>query len=268
VIRYLEQRFGQFSIPNITLFLIAGQVMMFIATMNNEDLFEKMVLIPEKVLSGEVFRLLTFLLMPPNTTPLFAFFFWYLFYLMGTALEQFWGTFRYNLFLLIGFLATVSVAFATPGSVATNGFLQGSVFLAFAWLNPDFTLHFMFVLPVRIKWFALLTWIMYGMAILGGSWSTRFAIAASVLNFFVFFGRDVWYKITDGRRHMVRQASRFAERPPEYLHKCEVCGITDTSHPQEDFRYCSQCLGDVAYCEAHLRDHDHLAEVQDDADRR
>ncbi len=83
---------------------------------------------------------------------MFAFFFWYLFYLMGTALERSWGTFRYNVFLLIGYVDTVGVAFIVPDVPANNAFLQGSVFLAFAYLFPDFVMYIFFILPVKIKW--------------------------------------------------------------------------------------------------------------------
>lgn len=258
MLRYLEKRFGRFAIPNLTLILIVGQVMAFVATLSDPRMLEKMLLIPDKVLEGEVFRLFTFALMPPGDSPIWAFFFWYLFYLMGTALEAFWGTFRYNAFLLIGYLATVAAAFINMDGAVSNWFLQGTVFLAFAWVNPNFTLHLFFVLPIRIKWLALLTWIGFGLAFIGGTASQRLAIAASVLNFFVFFGREIWYRIRTGQRHMSGQVKRFSEKKPEYFHKCAVCGITDVSHPGTEFRYCSKCSGDLAYCEEHLRNHEHV----------
>ncbi len=227
-------------------------------------LFERMLLIPSKVLEGEVFRLLTFLVTPLGIS-IFVLCYWYMLYLTGTALENYWGTFRFNMFLLIGYLSTVTAAFITPDIPASNYFIKGSIFLAFAFLNPNFVLHIFFVLAIRIKWLAMLTWISTGIIFLTAEWPTRLAIAASVFNFFVFFGKDVWHRISDGNRHMVRQARQFAEKPPEYLHKCETCGITDTSHPKEEFRYCSRCVGDVAYCETHLRDHAHIVNMQDES---
>lgn len=261
MIKYLEKRFGNFSIPNLTIYLIFAQVAAYIILRMNPLFTDRMLLIPKEVLAGELFRLLTFLAMPPSDSPLWAFFFWYLFYVMGTALERYWGTFQYNLFLLIGYLATVAVAFITPELPATNGFLEGSVFLAFAWLNPDFVLQILFIFPVRIKWFALISWIGIGFILLFSPWPTRLAVLASVLNFLIFFGPDIRHRIKTGNRNMLSQARRMGERPPEYLHKCEACGITDTSHPQEDFRYCSKCTGDVAYCSEHLRDHAHLVDA-------
>jgi len=259
VIRFLERWFGRFAVPNVTLILICGQIVTWMATQQNPQLMEKMLLIPAKVLDGEVFRVLSFALMPPCDSPIWAFFFWYLFYIMGTALEAYWGTFRYNVFLLIGYVATVAASFVNPDGVVTNWFIEGTVFLAFAYLNPNFILHLFFILPVRIKWLAMFTWIGFGAIFIYGTWSTRLGIAASVLNFFVFFGGDIWYRIAHGQRHMLGQAKRFAvNRPPDYFHKCAVCGITDTSHPQTEFRYCSQCSGDLGYCPDHLRGHDHV----------
>ena len=111
-------------------------------------------LVPTKVLHGEVWRLVTFLCEPPTNNLVFAFFFWYLFFLMGTALESTWGVFRYNVYLLVGWAATVAVSFIQPEAPASAGFLQGSVFLAFAYLYPNFQLLLFFILPVKVKWLA------------------------------------------------------------------------------------------------------------------
>ena len=98
--------------------------------------------------------MLTFVGEPPTTNLLFAFFFWYLFYLMGTVLESTWGAFRYNVYLLVGWAATVAVAFLQPNAPASISFLQASVFLAFAYLYPDFQILLFFILPVKVKWLA------------------------------------------------------------------------------------------------------------------
>lgn len=266
MIKYLEKRFSQWAIPHITIYLLLGQVMTSMMVATDPALFERMFMIPSKVMEGEVYRLLTFIVMPPGRVTVFTLFCWYMLYLMGTALERFWGTFRYNLFLLIGGLATIAAAFLTPGQIATNAFIQGTVFLAFAWLNPNFVIQLFFVLPVRIKWLAMMQWFGYGWLFIFDSWSIRLAVAASVLNFFLFFGKEVWYRASDGRRHMARQARRFTDKPPAYLHKCEACGVTDTEDPKEDFRYCSKCVGDVAYCSEHLRNHAHIVNMPDEGD--
>lgn len=243
--------------------LIIGQVLTYVAGQRDPELWERLALIPGKVLDGEFLRLITFLFLPPGSALIWAFFFWYLFYLMGTALEHFWGTFRYNVFLLIGYVATVAVSFLTPDGIFTNQFVQGTVFLAFAYLNPTFELLLFFILPVQIRWLALLTWIGYAIGFIWGSWIIRLQIAASVLNFFIFFGSDIFLRMKSGRRFMAQQARRFAEKEPEYFHICAVCGITDKSDPQMDFRYCSRCSGNRAYCSEHLSDHEHVLDDED-----
>ncbi len=260
----LERKFGRFAVPHVTLGLIACQVFVYIAMLaldrpGAEPLAARLEFVPDKVLQGEVWRLLSFLAMPPFTNVVFAFFFWYLFYLMGTALDRSWGTFRYNVFLLIGYVATVSVAFIVPDVPANNAFLQGSVFLAFAYLFPDFVMYIFFILPVKIKWLALVTWIVYAlMLIFGPSWSVRLMVLASVCNFLVFFGRDIMQRLRSGRRRMEIQARQYSTREPAYFHRCTVCGITDRTDPQMDFRYCSKCAGDYGYCMTHLHSHDHV----------
>lgn len=265
ILTRLERRFGRFAVPNITVGIIALQLVGFGVTMasmagqgNPAFGIESLWLLPGKVLEGEVWRLVTFLAIPVSSNLLLLFFALYLFYLMGTALEHFWGAFRYNVFLLIGYVATVAASFLMPQAPASNGFLYGSVFLAFAALCPEFIIHIFFILPVKIKWLALLTWIYYGLMLLFGSWETRAVVLASVLNFLLFFGKDILYRIRGGRRHMAGQFTRLTKKEPAYFHKCTVCGKTDESHPQLEFRYCSGCDGDHGYCMDHLRNHEHV----------
>jgi len=262
VLDKLERRFGRFAIPNVTIILIAGQVMAFAAAQMNPGALMRIVLIPQEVLNGQVYRLLTFLFIPPGGMIIWAFFFWYIFYLMGTALEYQWGIFRYNMFLLIGYLATVATSFLTPNGFITNHFVEGTVFLAFAYLNPTFEFRLFFILPIQIRWLALLAWIGYGMSIAFGTWPIRIQVAASLLNFFVFFGQDIYRRIKSGRRQMAVKAQRLSasRNEPDYFHICAVCGLTDKADPQMDFRYCSQCTGNEAYCSEHLKDHEHTGE--------
>ena len=139
----LERALGRFAVPNLSLYLVIGQVFVLLAWMLGQLDLGLFVLVPELVKAGEWWRLFSFLLLPPPPGMfgyLFVAFAWYMFYLMGGALESFWGAFRYNLFLLAGLGLTLIAAFLTPGQAATNAFIAGSVFLAFAYLHPDFEL--------------------------------------------------------------------------------------------------------------------------------
>jgi hypothetical protein len=252
----LERKFRRYAIPNLTLSLIIGQVIFFVFHMTGKFLLERVELVPELVLTGEWWRLLTFLFIPPLTNPLFAFFAWYMFYLMGTALEGHWGDFRYNLFLLIGYVVTVAVSFLFPLYTATNIFIGGSVFLAFAFLYPDFQILIFFILPVKMKWLAILTWIGYAYQIITGSWSTRLLVLASISNFLLFFGRDILWRMKSGNRQMVTKAREISGKR-EAFHRCTVCGITEQSHPSMEFRYCPEC-GGLGYCQDHIMNHAHV----------
>lgn len=251
----LERKLQGYAVPNITLYLIMGQVFLYMASMTGRFDLLRIVLIPDLVLAGEWWRLITFIFIPPAANVVFVFFAWYLFYLMGTALEGHWGAFRYNLFLLIGYIFTVTASFLIPGSIATNVFIGGSVFLAFAFLYPDFVLYIFFILPVKIKWLALITWIGYGWTLLTGAWETRLLVLASIGNFFLFFGRDILWKIKTGKYRMASQV-REISGSKEAFHRCTVCGVTELSKPNMEFRYCPEC-GGLGYCKDHILNHEH-----------
>jgi hypothetical protein len=269
----LQRKFGRFAVPHVTVGLIACQVIVYLLAQGMprpegaEPVEMRLLLIPDRVLAGEAWRLATFLVIPPFGNVVCSFFFWYLFYLMGTALERSWGVFRYNVFLLIGYVATVGVSFLTPDLPSSNTFLEASVFLAFAYLFPDFELYIFFLLPVKIKWLALLTWISYGAVLVFGDWLSRLLVLASVCNFLLFFGKDIVQRVRTARRRMATQAARLTAREPAYYHRCAVCGITDRTHPKMDFRYCSKCAGNHGYCEEHLRNHEHVTAVDTAAER-
>lgn len=270
LIARLESKLGRYAVPNLTLIIIAGQVLLYVTTQLSQnqrgaELLERIRLHPSKVLDGEWWRLITFVFDPPLTNLLFAFFFWYLFYLMGTTLESAWGAFRYNLFLAIGYFASVAAVFAlymVHGPLvmpASNGFLYGTIFLAFARLYPDFILQLFFIFPVKIKWLALIQWIFYALGFFVGPWESRAMIAASVFNYFLFFGRDIWRDMKQGHRRMQHQA-RTLKTPQRLVHRCRVCGLTSDEAPQAQFRYCSKCDDGACYCELHLRNHEHVVQ--------
>jgi hypothetical protein len=256
----LERIFGRFAVANLSLYLVAGQVIVFTFVWFDKISIEPFLLIPAYVLPGQPWRVLTFLLVPPLTWWVFIAFSWWIFYLMGSALEDYWGVFRYNLFLFVGWALTVGAAFLTPAYPASNGFIAGSVFLAFAYLNPDFVMYIFFVVPVKIKWLALFTWASYAVMFVVGPWSTRWQVLAATGNFLLFFGRDLFLTARLRRRRMTGVARSFgrSKAEPEARHCCRICGKTEITHPQLDFRYCSKCAGEHCYCSEHIFNHEHM----------
>ena len=257
MLSWLEKRLRRFAIPRLTLILIFGQVLVYMLSYRNPAALQMFVLVPRKVLQGEWWRLIAFLFLPPCTKLIFAFFAYYLFYLFGSALEAHWGDFRYNVYIFVAYVATVASVFLVPNGAATNAYIGGSIFLAFAYLYPDFTLHIFFVLPVKVKYMAWITWFVYGMKLAGGSWMVRLHVLAAVGNFLLFFGRDIWLRAKSGKRRMEGEVRRIREKNKPF-HCCAVCGKTERSDPATDFRVCPECHGAPDYCEEHIHDHQHI----------
>lgn len=264
----LERTLGRFAITNLSLYLVIGQVAFVLATMMQLVDPERLIYWPGGVMMGEWWRLITFMFVVPVPAPssLFGFVFlvfgWYLFYLMGNALETHWGAFRFNLFLFVSYALTIGLSFLAPRYEVTNAYILGSVFIAFAFLNPDFELVLFFILPVKIKWLALLSIVFGAYRFVVGGFATRLQIGAAVVGFLLFFGRDILLGMRYRQRRSARQAERTA-REEEPRHVCYVCGKTDKSHPQLDFRYCSKCAGDQCYCPEHIQNHLHVVAADD-----
>lgn len=253
----LERKLGRWAIPNLTQVLVVGQVLSYVLVQLRPEILDRIALIPARVLQGEVWRLLTLIFDPPATALLWAFLFWYFFYFLGTALEAAWGAFRYNVYLAVGYLATVAVAFVTPEVAASNSFLYASVFLAFATLYPDYQIYLFFVLPIRVRWLALLMWLGYALQLVRGDWATRLALLASISNYLLFSYGEIWRRIKTAQRRMAAQ-TRQRDQQGQVFHRCRICGITDQTHPQVEFRYCSRCAGTHCYCPEHLYSHTHV----------
>jgi len=251
----LERKYGRYAIPNVTTAIVIGQALLYLFSYSGQLDITRALLIPRLVIAGEWWRLLTFPFVPPSAGLFFIFFALYAFYLMGSALEGKWGAFRYNVFLLTGYAFTVVVAFFFPYRAASNIFVGGSVFLAFAALYPDFQFYIFFILPVKVKWLALIAWIGYGLSFLSGDWATRLLITASIGNFLLFFGGDIRWKMRTGKKKMEEQA-RSLTGTREAFHRCTACAKTDITHPDMEFRYCPDC-GGLGYCMDHIDDHQH-----------
>ena len=252
----LEQKIGGFCLPHRAIYLIFGQAIILIMSGIYPHTLESAYLIPEYVYQGQVWRLFTYILIPPTKSFFFLLIEWYILYFMGEALEQHWGVFRFNMFVLIGIISMALAGMIFPGGVNSH-YLLSTIFLAFAFLNPDYEFLLFFVLPVKVKWLASLTWVLYGYQMLVAPSQIRVAILASVANYLLFFHKDIYQKIRHGKTSMVRhvKAPNKATKQDSPIHKCYICGTTDRDNPKLDFRYCSDCSNHACYCEEHLDDH-------------
>lgn len=262
----LEKKLNFLSIPNLTAILLIGQIISYFIIKANQHFAEAMIFFPAAIYNGEWWRILSFIFYPDtNISPIFLFFVWYFFYFIGKSLENYWGDFRYSLFIIIGWFATILVALISPFIFSpelayipvSNSFIATTLFLAFAHFNPEHEILFMMILPVKMKWLAWITWfgLLYGF-IFGGL-ATKMAILASISNYLVFFGKEIYQNLRYGYRRTVKKASSSLEAVTP-IYKCKICGATEISNPEKEFRFCSKCEGHVSYCLEHLKDHQHI----------
>jgi hypothetical protein len=250
----LEKRFGSWAIPNLTLYLLAIQAIGVVMLMGGYADVADLVLVGGLVQVGQWTRLLSFMMIPKTLSPLWLFFAFYIFYLMGTALEREWGAFRFNLFILCGYLFTVGAAFVVPAAIISNYYFLGAVFLAFATLFPNFEFHLFFILPVKVKWLGWLTVGLYVLTLVSADAGSRMCVVAAFANYLLFFGKDFLNNLKAGRRRKAFEAER-VEVAAQPLHTCTECGASDKSDPGLHFRYCSTC--GKCYCEEHIGTHEH-----------
>ncbi len=250
----LERRLYKYSIPNLTIILIIGQIILFGLIYSETFSLEDFTLSGREVLSGQYWRILSFLFVPVTDSLIFAFFTFYLYYLYGTALESEWGVFKYNVYILLSYIFTVAIAFLLPELSLTNAYIFLSTFLAFAYLYPDFQLRIFFILPVKVKWLALIQWIIYGVMFLVGTWATRLMIVTSVGNYLLFFGKD----IVSRRKYSVRRKKyepKKTQNKYKVINICSVCGLSEVDDPNKGFRYCGDC-DHKCYCMDHIESHE------------
>lgn len=172
-----EKKYSKYAIPNLTLYLLIGYGVGYVLGMINPNLYSLLEFNPYMVLHGQVWRIVTWVLTMPENLSLFTIIMFFLYYSLGRTLEHTWGTYRYNVYLLSGFLFTVVGAFIlyfilciiygmNPGTMSLLGSVIGaytstyyinmSIFLAFAATYPDMEVLLYFVIPVKIKWMGLL----------------------------------------------------------------------------------------------------------------
>jgi len=173
-------------------------------------------------------------------------------WLIGEGLEHEWGAFRFNLYYLIGMLTTTVIAFFLEPGEVDNTYLNTSLFLAFATIYPDFVIYLFFIIPVKVKWLGILSGLFLAATVLFGPLPSKLAVAASLANYFLFFGPSIKQQIIL-RRQVERNRERFRalqiKSPDETFHRCATCGRTEVSHSDLAFRVSDDGR---EYCVEHL----------------
>jgi len=270
----LERKFGRYAIHNLTLYLIGGYIIGFGVYMFVPNLLNLLTLEPAYILHGQIWRIISWVLIPPSgnifTTVIMMLFY----YSLGTALERTWGAFRYNVYIFSGILFTVIGAFLLYLIVGVDAvgygvffstyYINMSIFLAFAVSYPDMEVLLYFILPIKMKWMALVYAALTIYDLVRGNLFTRIAIIASLLNFIVFFLSSRNVKPYMPKEQMRKRKFKQEQERPHMTyaggarHRCAVCGRTELDDPNLEFRFCSKCNGNYEYCQDHLFTHEHV----------
>ena len=189
-----NRRFGRYAIRNLMTIIVGGMGIVFLVdwvmgprlgiTLSSYLYFDRAL-----ILQGEVWRVLTFVFLPPDSSLLFILFSLYFYWMIGNSLENEWGSFRFMVYYLCGVLGTILSGFLT--GYAVNDYLNLSLFLAFALVYPDYELLVFFLLPVKVKYLALLDFLGRVWLFIQTGWSGRLAILMALLNILLFFGPDL-----------------------------------------------------------------------------
>lgn len=255
----LERRFGRYAPEGITLWIVGISGALHLLVYARPDVAHLLWLDPRAVLSGEVWRVLTFLFAPTgpvSMTGLVFAIFWLLFlYTMGTSLEAQWGSFRFDLFFFLGALATLAVCFLV-GPVSGR-YVSEALLLAFAVEFPDYEV-LLLVLPVKVKYLGLLSAGIMVYDLWGGDAAVRVAVAVAFADFLLFCGSSLAARLR-GSGRMRRRASPAFAPPPRKARVCARCGKSDADDPNLEFRVCDckeRCGGKLTeYCIEHARAH-------------
>jgi hypothetical protein len=271
----LERKIGRFAIPGLIKYVIACYIIGFALFFISPEMLAMLRLSPGDILGGQVWRLVTWVIVPPTTNILFAVILCLLYFRIGTTLEHTWGTFKFNLYFFSGVLFTIAGAFLlfflAGAEVAASQFIMMmvstnyvnlSMFLAFAVMFPNMELLLYFVLPVKVKYLGMVSGGITLFLFMTGNIATQMVIGASMLNFIIFFifairGKRSTAKGTTGQQAFRRAAKAKEKKPKDFVHKCFECERTEHDHPELEFRYCSKCNGSLEYCQDHLFTHVH-----------
>lgn len=273
----LERRLGRYAIPHFIRYVLGAYVIGILFSMFSSGTLSYLTLEPYFILRGQIWRLISWVFIPEGVS-IFTIIMLIFYYQIGTHLEYYWGTFRFNLYIWGGIIFTDIAALllygvmyamyqqpVSVGGLFSTSYIMMSLFLAFAACFPEMEVRLYFLIPIKMKWLALvyIALMAYNIFQLGIGFQTIVlgtATVASLLNFIIFyFSTKNLKRFSPSEVHrrqtfkrQVRQSTRSNK------HKCAVCGRTEEDDPTLQFRYCSKCDGNYEYCQDHLFTHQHI----------
>jgi hypothetical protein len=245
----MEKMLGRFAVPGLIRYVVALNALVFILVTLDPNYIQVLELDPTAVRNGEVWRAFTWIFIPETMS-----FFWILFYLiftwwLGDMLEESWGAFRLNAYYFLGMALCIASALIF-GAAGGNFFLNLSLFLAAATLAPNFEILLFMILPVKMKWVALFSLIVPAGYLLFGPLDMKMMVVMCLGNYLAFFAPAFFRNRAELQKTGERR-KRFEKAwdGEQTVHCCEVCKITEISHPDAEFRVSAD---GHEYCSDHL----------------
>jgi hypothetical protein len=253
----LERRLGGFALPNLILYVVLGMAVVWVFSLSRPDVQGWLTLDMVAVRHGQVWRLVSFLLIPPALSPFWILVHLYFTWWIGSSLEQNWGAFKFNAYYFTGVLATIVASLVTGPT--TSVWLDSSLFLAFATIFPDVSVMLFLLVPIRVKWLGIAAAAFMIFAAATGGWTERAAIAAALVNYVLFFGEH-WRATMRGQAVVTRQKARRAKTesfaPVFGTRVCAICGAQEAEGVDIRVCSCDKCGGSPrALCLTHARSH-------------
>lgn len=281
LINKLEKKFGRYSISNLIHYIIILYVVGLAFNLFMPDFYGAggvyqtyLSLDIQKLFHGQIWRLFTFLIMPPDSgNIIFAAIELYFYYILGKTLENIWGSFRFNLYYFSGIILSIIVAiivYLFTGFSINLGltYVNRSMFFAFATVFPNMQFLLFFIIPIKAKYIAYLNgaWIFFdifqyfryfGFEI--GLAYTMFILIA-MANFLIFFlnTRNIKRLSPKELKRKNVYKNKVKKALSQTRHKCCICGRTEEDDDSLEFRFCSKCDGEHEYCMEHLFTHEHV----------
>ena len=270
------------GISNLMLYIVIGNAVVYLMSSmgNNSILYSLLCFNRNAILRGEIWRLITYPLTYQINSPLLMLISLFCYYSIGRAMENIWGTLKFNLFYITG-VVLMDIYCLIFGGQASVTYLNLSLFLSYATLFPDVHFLLFFIIPIKGWFFALFDLAIVVVDLFTLPFPYNFFSVISIANYFLFFGKDGLNVIPRSWRintsRLFRKSPKSQPQKPKiiqfdagsyeaskaapaapYTHRCSVCGRTDISHPDLEFRYCSRCKGYYCYCEDHISNHTHI----------
>lgn len=271
------------GVPNLMLYIVLGTAIVYVMSnmAGNPMLYYLLRFDRAAILQGQVWRLLSYPLTYMVNNPLLMLISLFCYYSIGRVMEHHWGTLKFSLFYLTG-VVMMDVYCMIFGGQASVTYLNLSLFLSYATLFPDARFLLFFIIPVKAWLFALVDLVIVAVDLFTLPFPYNLFSVISLANYFLFFGKDVLRIIPmswqiNARRLFRKAPTKSAQKKPKvipfdaagyeaantapqspYTHRCTICGRTDVTNPELEFRYCSRCKGYYCYCEEHISNHSHI----------